>query len=67
MANLEIAGLLILVMFVILGSGVWIGLALLATGWLAMELFERMTTKIGSRPMASRTSHQRPRVSYGYL
>jgi tripartite ATP-independent transporter DctM subunit len=39
MVNLEIAGLLILVMFVILGSGVWIGLALLATGWLAMELF----------------------------
>ena len=39
MANLEIAGLLILLMFAILGSGVWIGLALLGTGWIAMELF----------------------------
>ena len=39
MVNLEIAGLLIVAMFLILGSGVWIGLALLATGWLAMELF----------------------------
>ena len=39
MLNLEIAGLLIALMFVILGSGVWIGLALLGTGWLAMELF----------------------------
>jgi tripartite ATP-independent transporter DctM subunit len=39
MANLEIAGLLIVMMFLILGSGVWIGLALMATGWLAMELF----------------------------
>ena len=39
MANLEIAGLLIVLMFAILGSGVWIGLALLGTGWIAMELF----------------------------
>jgi len=39
MANLEIAGLLIVLMFLILGSGVWIGLALLGTGWMAMELF----------------------------
>jgi SNF2 family DNA or RNA helicase len=39
MPSLEIAGLLIILMFVILGSGVWIGLALLGTGWLAMELF----------------------------
>ncbi len=39
MVNLEIAGLLIVAMFLILGSGVWIGLALLGTGWLAMELF----------------------------
>ncbi|MFO0295065.1 MAG: TRAP transporter large permease subunit, partial [Rhodospirillales bacterium] len=39
MVNLEIAGILIALMFVILGSGVWIGLALLGTGWLAMELF----------------------------
>jgi C4-dicarboxylate transporter DctM subunit len=39
MLNLEIAGLLIVLMFLILGSGVWIGLALLGTGWIAMELF----------------------------
>ncbi|MBL8831261.1 MAG: TRAP transporter large permease subunit [Rhodospirillales bacterium] len=39
MPSIEIAGLLIFLMFVILGSGVWIGLALLGTGWLAMELF----------------------------
>ncbi|MBI3504843.1 MAG: TRAP transporter large permease subunit [Proteobacteria bacterium] len=39
MLSLEIAGLLIFLMFVILGSGVWIGLALLGTGYLAMEMF----------------------------
>ncbi|MBI1244823.1 MAG: TRAP transporter large permease subunit [Alphaproteobacteria bacterium] len=39
MQSIEVAGLLIALMFAILGSGVWIGLALLATGWLAMELF----------------------------
>jgi C4-dicarboxylate transporter, DctM subunit len=39
MLSLEIAGLLIIFMFVMLGSGVWIGLALLGTGWMAMELF----------------------------
>jgi C4-dicarboxylate transporter DctM subunit len=39
MANIEIAGLLIVLMFLILGSGIWIGLALLGTGWVAMELF----------------------------
>ncbi|MBL8806963.1 MAG: TRAP transporter large permease subunit [Rhodospirillales bacterium] len=39
MQSIEIAGLLIALMFVILGSGVWIGIALLATGWIAMELF----------------------------
>lgn len=39
MDNLWIAGLLIVLLFVILGSGVWIGIALLAVGWAAMEMF----------------------------
>ncbi|MBN9495905.1 MAG: TRAP transporter large permease subunit [Alphaproteobacteria bacterium] len=39
MENLWIAGLLIVLLFVILGSGVWIGVALLAVGWAAMEMF----------------------------
>ncbi|MBL8654779.1 MAG: TRAP transporter large permease subunit [Alphaproteobacteria bacterium] len=39
MENLWIAGLLIVLLFVILGSGVWIGIALLAIGWAAMEMF----------------------------
>jgi C4-dicarboxylate transporter DctM subunit len=30
---------LILALFVLLGSGIWIGLALLGVGWLGMELF----------------------------
>ena len=39
MESLWIAGLLIVLLFVILGSGVWIGIALLAVGWAAMEMF----------------------------
>jgi tripartite ATP-independent transporter DctM subunit len=39
MLSLEIAGLLMIFMFFMLGSGVWIGLALMATVWMAMELF----------------------------
>jgi C4-dicarboxylate transporter, DctM subunit len=33
------AGLLIACLLVLLGAGVWIGLALLGVGWIAMELF----------------------------
>ena len=33
------AGLLIVCLFLVLGSGVWIGLALLGIGWLAMDVF----------------------------
>jgi C4-dicarboxylate transporter, DctM subunit len=39
MDNMAIAGLLIVLLFVILGSGVWIGVALLGVGWIAMEMF----------------------------
>jgi C4-dicarboxylate transporter, DctM subunit len=39
MDSLWIAGLLIVLLFVILGSGVWIGVALLGVGWIAMEMF----------------------------
>ncbi|MGQ0664520.1 MAG: TRAP transporter large permease [Pseudomonadota bacterium] len=39
MEQLLLAGFLIVVLLVILGSGVWIGLALLGVGWVAMELF----------------------------
>lgn len=47
MESLWIAGLLIVLLFVILGSGVWIGIALLAVGWAAMEMFT-------SRPVGRR-------------
>jgi C4-dicarboxylate transporter, DctM subunit len=39
MDSLWVAGLLIVLLFVILGSGVWIGVALLGVGWIAMEVF----------------------------
>ena len=39
MSDIAIAGLLILSMFLILGSGVWIGLTLSGVAWIAMELF----------------------------
>ena len=37
--DLAITLTLILALFVLLGSGIWIGLALLGVGWLGMELF----------------------------
>ena len=39
MNDLAITALLILALFAILGSGVWIGLALSGAAWLAMQLF----------------------------
>ena len=33
------AGISGMILFIILGAGVWIGLALLGVGWIAMELF----------------------------
>ncbi|MFY7780350.1 MAG: TRAP transporter large permease, partial [Tagaea sp.] len=39
MDSIGIAGLLIVLLFIILGSGVWIGVALLGVGWIAMEMF----------------------------
>ncbi|MFN8720545.1 MAG: TRAP transporter large permease subunit, partial [Rhodospirillales bacterium] len=39
MESLAIAWLLIVALLVILGSGLWIGMSLLAVGWIAMELF----------------------------
>ncbi len=33
------AAVLIVLMFAILGAGVWIGIGILGVGWLAMELF----------------------------
>src|SRR5213593_4776093 len=38
-SDLLITTLLIVALFVLLGSGVWIGLALLGVAWMAMELF----------------------------
>lgn len=37
--DLTITLLLIAVLFLILGSGVWIGLALTGVAWIGMELF----------------------------
>ncbi len=39
MNDVAVAGLLILTLFLILGSGVWIGLTLSGVAWIAMELF----------------------------
>ncbi len=39
MSDLAITGLLVLSLFLILGSGVWIGLALSGVAWIGMELF----------------------------
>ncbi len=39
MSELAVTGLLIGSLFVILGSGVWIGLSLTGVAWIAMELF----------------------------
>ncbi|HYP84592.1 TRAP transporter large permease subunit [Variovorax sp.] len=39
MSDLAVAGMLILVLFLMLGSGVWIGLTLSGVAWIGMELF----------------------------
>ncbi len=39
MSDIAIAGLLILSLFLILGSGVWIGLTLSGVAWIGMQLF----------------------------
>jgi C4-dicarboxylate transporter, DctM subunit len=39
MDQILLTGFLMVCLFVILGAGVWIGLALLGVGWIAMELF----------------------------
>lgn len=39
MSDLTITGLLVLSLFLILGSGVWIGLTLSGVAWIGMELF----------------------------
>jgi len=39
MSDLAITGLLVLSLFLILGSGVWIGLTLSGVAWIGMELF----------------------------
>jgi len=39
MDQLAVSGFLIVVLLILLGGGLWIGFGLLATGWLAMELF----------------------------
>ena len=39
MAELAPIGIFLFVLFLLLGSGVWIGLALLGVAWVGMELF----------------------------
>ena len=39
MSDIAITALLVLSLFLILGSGVWIGLTLSGVAWIAMELF----------------------------
>ena len=47
MSDPAITGLLVVTLFLLLGSGVWIGLALAGVAWIGMELFS-------SRPPATR-------------
>jgi len=39
MENLSIIILFLFVLFTLLGSGVWVGLALMGVAWVGMELF----------------------------
>ena len=39
MSDIAITGLLLLSLFLILGSGVWIGLTLSGVAWIGMQLF----------------------------
>jgi C4-dicarboxylate transporter DctM subunit len=39
MSDIAVAGLLIATLFLILGSGVWIGLTLSGVAWIAMQIF----------------------------
>ena len=41
MNDLLITALLVAVLFAILGSGVWIGLAMAGVAWIGMQLFSR--------------------------
>ncbi len=56
MSDLGIAALLIAALFLILGSGVWIGLTLSGVAWIGMQLFS-------SRPISSVTRMCSPRLS----
>ena len=49
MNELLVTGLLILFLFVLLGSGIWIGLTLAGVAWIGMELF---STRSGGDAMA---------------
>ena len=51
-------GIFLFVLFFLLGSGVWVGLALLGVAWVGMELFT-------SRPAGARSSGARPRGFWG--
>ncbi len=56
MEDLNIIILFLFVLFLLLGSGVWIGLALMGVAWVGMELFttrpvgDVMLTTISGRP-----------------
>ena len=39
MSDMAITGLLLLALFALLGSGVWIGLTLAGVAWIGMEIF----------------------------
>ena len=39
MDELYLTGIFLLVLFLLLGTGVWVGLALLGVAWVGMELF----------------------------
>jgi len=47
MENLSVIILFLFVLFTLLGSGVWVGLALMGVAWVGMELFTNDDDLVG--------------------
>ena len=71
MSELAITALLVASLFLILASGVWIGLALSGVAWIAMQLFsarpagDAMAVRSGARPPAGPSPHCRCSSGWG--
>ena len=71
MNDLAITGLLMGSLFLILGSGVWIGLTLSGVAWIAIQIFSQRAAgdaRFGRRRGGGRLGHQgrqRPGANHG--